>query len=108
MATLDWETDSHSAWVAAASVTTWLTMCSWSFRKVTAFSGEMCLVNSSDSSISGGIGTGFAKKNSRPMAFSMWPMGSTESVIWQVKLFLCSPAHVYLLGLKDPSSRSLL
>ena len=58
--------------------------------------------------ISCGRGTGFARKNSRSIAFRLWPIGSDESVMWQVRPFLCSPAHVYLLGRKEASSRSLL
>ena len=99
---------SHWTWATSDAAKISRAFVSCAVQNSVAWSTFTVWMNSRASSDSVGNGSGLARKNSSPKAFRVWPIRPIESVIWQVAPFLCSPAQVYLMGLKNPYSRSLL
>ena len=65
-------------------------------------------MSSIDLVIFAGSGAGFSRKQFVPIAFPVWPIRPVESVMRHTAPLHCSPAQVYMRGMKDPILRRLL
>ena len=98
----------HMVWRSAAQLTIPLTLSSCNSHQARRALGPDSAMILTDLATSGGRGISFGKKKSALIALRRWPSMDDAPMMCIAIPFLCSPAHVYRMGRKEPMRRSSL